>query len=271
MRAERLVPDRPYWKAAGRTSIPGFVYLLGLLIVVGLVAGSCGSADSNTDNARPAEAAAVRVLEGRPGSFQVATFDGPGGDPLNLTFEYVDGNVIDWPLYSPTQFDNTLALPVATGEPGDAWAEVHIATRPATTAWVRTDDFSWSLSDHYVHVDVFTNTITVWDGDEVILQSGEVSAGAPESPTPLATAYVDEIIDGPSDFYGPKIISLTLFSESLNSFRGGIPKVALHGTDAPELLGQHASNGCIRLDNAMILLLAELLPVGTRVDLVSSA
>ena len=39
----------------------------------------------------------------------------------------------------------------------------------------------------------------------------------------------------------------------------------IHGTNAPESIGQAASHGCIRLRNADIEALAPLVPVGTPV------
>lgn len=39
--------------------------------------------------------------------------------------------------------------------------------------------------------------------------------------------------------------------------------IGIHGTDRPELLPGRVSHGCIRLRNADILRLAELMPVGT--------
>ena len=39
--------------------------------------------------------------------------------------------------------------------------------------------------------------------------------------------------------------------------------VGVHGTNEPGLIPGHISHGCIRLHNAAILRLAQLMPVGT--------
>ena len=44
--------------------------------------------------------------------------------------------------------------------------------------------------------------------------------------------------------------------------------VGIHGTDRPEILPGRLSHGCIRLRNEDILSLAELMPVGTPVEIV---
>jgi lipoprotein-anchoring transpeptidase ErfK/SrfK len=41
--------------------------------------------------------------------------------------------------------------------------------------------------------------------------------------------------------------------------------VAIHGTNAPWLIGQAVSHGCIRVHNSVIRRLARLLPLGTPV------
>ncbi|MBT6445780.1 MAG: L,D-transpeptidase, partial [Acidimicrobiaceae bacterium] len=46
-----------------------------------------------------------------------------------------------------------------------------------------------------------------------------------------------------------------------------IPKIALHGTNNPSLMGQYASNGCIRVPNDIINQIAGLMPVGSKVTI----
>ena len=51
----------------------------------------------------------------------------------------------------------------------------------------------------------------------------------------------------------------------MDEFDTGAPVVALHGTNAPELVGQARSNGCIRVPNELIQQLADTVPAGTPV------
>jgi lipoprotein-anchoring transpeptidase ErfK/SrfK len=64
------------------------------------------------------------------------------------------------------------------------------------------------------------------------------------------------------------LISLGIFSDALNSFGGSIPKIALHGTNNPSLMGQYASNGCIRVRNEIISQIAGMMPIGSKVVIV---
>ena len=224
---------------------------------------------------RPTSAGEVSVLTAKPSLHRPTVYDEPDGAQIPVAYQYLDGRVdptYDW-FVNPTYYGNDLALMVLSGEPGDDWAEVQIPTRPIMSGWVETKDFTWSSSDYYVRVNLGNNTVTVWDGDEIIVDSTAVVTGDTGRETPLASTYVDEIMPGPNSAYGPWLLSLGVFSNAINTFgsAGGLPKVALHGTNRPDLLGQYASNGCIRLPNEVIALLADRVPVGTRVDIVRQA
>jgi len=223
---------------------------------------------------RPTAAGEVQVLTAKPSVRRPVVYDGPEGTVIPVTYEYLNGTIdetYDW-FINPTFFGNDLAVMVLEGEPGDEWAKVQIPTRPIMEGWVDVGEFTWSSSNFYVQVDVGTNSVKVWDGDEVIVDQVAVVTGDVGRETPLASTYVDEIMPGPSGAYGPWLLSLGVFSDAINTFgsAGGLPKVALHGTNRPDLLGQYASNGCIRLPNDVISTLAAEVPVGTRVDLVDS-
>jgi len=213
---------------------------------------------------RPSNIGAVNVLTAKASVTRPTVYD----------YQYLDGSVdptYDW-FINPTFFGNDLALMVLEGEPGDGWAKVQIPTRPLMEGWVQTKNFTWSSSNYYVRIDLSTNTIRVWNGDELIVDDVSVVTGDSGRETPVASTFVDEIMPGPNSAYGPWLLSLGVFSDAINTFgsNAGLPKVALHGTNRPDLLGQYASNGCIRMPNDIITRLAAEVPVGTRVDLVRS-
>lgn len=223
---------------------------------------------------RPTAAAEVNVLTAKATVTRPTVYDGPEGKVIPVKYEYLNGTVdetYDW-FINPTFFGNPLAVMVLQGEPGDEWAKVQIPTRPIMEGWVETKNFDWSASNYYVRINIANNSVKVWNGDEVIVDEIAVVTGDVGRETPLASTYIDEIMPGPNSAYGPWLLSLGVFSDAINTFgsAGGLPKVALHGTNRPDLLGQYASNGCIRLPNDVISMLAAEVPVGTRVDLISS-
>lgn len=187
----------------------------------------------------------------------------PGGPAFTPTF---NGTAL--PAVNPTVFGNPLVYRVLAGEPGDSWAKVYVPARPnGTTAWVQTSQFNWGSSNRMLQINVSNNTVTVFEGSSVLLTTSAVT-GKSSSPTPRANGWVEEIMAGPSAAYGPRLISLGIYSEALNSFGGSVPKIALHGTNNPSLMGQYASNGCIRVPNDVISQIAGMIPVGSKVVIV---
>ena len=73
--------------------------------------------------------------------------------------------------------------------------------------------------------------------------------------------------DDPNGPYGPYAFGLSGLSEQLTSFNGGNGRLGLHGTNEPDSIGQDVSNGCIRVANDVVIQLAELLPLGTPVQI----
>lgn len=218
----------------------------------------------------PSEDRAQIVAVARSDVDFVPVHRSPGGSPYDLKYEFLDGSLTDYPLVNPTYFGGPLTLAVVTGSESDDWLEVQLPVRPTgSTAWVKASLFDLQVSDWYVEIDVGTNQVRAWNGDELVIESTAVS-GRSSRPTPVLSTYIDDKVRGPNSAYGPWMLTLAAFSESLNRFGGGIPKLAIHGTDSPALMGQYASSGCVRVPNSVIEELAALVPVGTRVDIVSS-
>lgn len=209
----------------------------------------------------------VSVLTAKDTTGVIPTFDAPDGE--EVFFEI--------PVANPTYFGNPLNLVVTDGEEGDDWVQVQLPVRPIDLssseqpevfAWVQTEYFDWSSHEYHATVDLSDHFVQVWEGDELIAET-EAVTGRPAAPTPILRTYVDEIIPGDGAGYGSWILSLAGYSQELEWFDGGLPKLALHGTNAPELVGQEISSGCVRLPNEVIELLAQTIPVGTVVEIVA--
>ncbi|HEX7442909.1 MAG TPA: L,D-transpeptidase, partial [Acidimicrobiales bacterium] len=100
-------------------------------------------------------------------------------------------------------------------------------------------------------------------GDK-LLGDTNVVIGKDATSTPTGTFFITEkIARPPSGAYGPWILATSGYSETLDDFDGGLPQVALHGTNNPSLIGTKASNGCVRMPNDSVLQLAFTIPAGT--------
>lgn len=151
---------------------------------------------------------------------------------------------------------------------GDQWIQVELPEAPNhRKAWVREADVN--VSSTHARIDVYLDEreldLSV-DGEVQVTNS--VVIGAPESPTPLGVFWVTDPLDftpNPSGVYGAFALGMNGWSETLETFNGGPPQLAIHGTNKPELLGENVSNGCIRLPNDVILEVAEVAGPGTPV------
>lgn len=178
-----------------------------------------------------------------------------------------------WVYENPTYYGKPLVF-VVTAEAGE-WLRVMVPARPNhQEGWVRRADVTLSQHDYRGELTLADRTFRVWHGDELLVET-QVVVGTDRSPTPLGRVYVNEIHHAsdigmsPTGTYGPYILSTNAYSETLDLFDGGLPVIAFHGTNAPHLLGSAASNGCVRMPNDVVTLLAETIPSGTPIDIVA--
>ncbi|MEZ5245059.1 MAG: L,D-transpeptidase [Acidimicrobiales bacterium] len=191
----------------------------------------------------------------------LAAFVEPDGEPARFEFA----------ITNPTFFGNPLALMITDRSDDGRWLKVQIPVRPnGTEAWIRADDADITSHRFRAQVDLTERAVTVWDGAEVVVETTAV-IGKSTTPTPLGSFFVNDFVEKwEGSAYGPHILSLSGFSEALETFGGGIPVIAIHGTNQPELMGGAHSNGCIRIPNEVIEVLADTVPVGTPVDIIAT-
>ena len=152
---------------------------------------------------------------------------------------------------------------------GERWHFVTLPIQPnGTTGWIREQDVTLSTvtAEIYVILDEH-RVVYLEEGVEVL--SVEAVIGASASPTPTGTFYVTDLLPLANDsgVYGAGALGLSGYSETLEEFNGGLPQLAIHGTNATHLLGQSVSNGCVRVTNDQILGLLDTVHRGTPVHI----
>lgn len=197
------------------------------------------------------------VAVATPAIERVELFDAPNGNPVAFEFG----------VFNPTYWDTPVALRIIEGVGTDEWVKVSLAVRPNNSeAWIRTEGFE--TFSHNVHAEVIlsSRTVRVFDGDELIAETQAV-IGTDATPTPVGDFYVNDVLprSNAGGAFGPWILSLSAFSETLDTFGGGLPVIAIHGTNNPGLVGGAHSNGCIRIPNDVVTFLAENVPLGSPV------
>jgi hypothetical protein len=188
----------------------------------------------------------------------IELFDGPEGEPV--AFENV--------VLNPTYFGTELTLLVTDGSVGDSWVKVQLPVRPnGSEAWVNTHGFSFDTHRFHATVDLSDYHVEVFEGDELISETDAV-IGRDSAPTPVGRWYINDKVPGGGGAYGNWILSLSAFSDTLEVFNGGLPVIAIHGTNSPQDVGQALSSGCVRVPNEIVDFLVHELPLGTPVDIV---
>ena len=186
-------------------------------------------------------------------------YDAPDGQPLALEFG----------VPNPHQFGGPLTLMITDGQPGDDWVEVQLPVRPnGSTGWIDASLYDISATRIRAEVNLGERRVTVYDGEDVVAET-EAVIGKQRTPTPLGTfSIAAKRRNPPSESYlGPWALALSAYSEALDTFNGGVPVIAIHGTTKPEQVGEALSNGCIRIPNDVINFLAENVPLGAPVTI----
>lgn len=167
--------------------------------------------------------------------------------------------------------ETLLVLGATTSVRHGVWYRVLLNSRPNTASgWVPAASVRVTKTPFRVLVDLSERRLTVYRRGRVMAR-WTVAVGSPVNPTPIGRFAISEIVrqPRPGGFFGTYIISLTAHSEKLSDFDGGDGRVALHGTNRPDLLGRAVSHGCVRLSNAAITRVARVVPPGAPVDVVA--
>jgi len=169
-------------------------------------------------------------------------------------------------LRPATYFGTTevvLVLGVSTGDDG-AWSFVRYPGLGDRTGWVPSAalDTQPSVSTRIV-IDRARPRVRLYRHGALVF-SAPAGVGARRSPTPAGRYYVRErLVPASSNtVYGVLAFGLSAYSRYRTDWPGG-GQVGLHGTNEPDLIPGHISNGCIRLHNRDIRRLDRLMSVGT--------
>jgi len=121
-----------------------------------------------------------------------------------------------------------------------------------------------------VVIDLSDRTLSVLEGEEQVLGAYPVAIGKPGTPTPPGQFFITTKIKpvDPNTAYGVFALAISAFSPTLRGTPAwGDGQVAIHGTNAPELIGQAVSNGCIRMKNDDVLAVNKLVKAGSPVTI----
>ena len=149
-----------------------------------------------------------------------------------------------------------------------AWAAVPTFLVPnGRRAWVRVDRRSFAVRQTRwrLTADLSARTVTVLHGAQRV-RTLRVAIGAPATPTPPGTYAITDKLGGRAfgSAYGCCILALSGHQPKVRT--GPIDgRLAIHGTDRPDLVGGRVSQGCLRATDRNVRWLMRTVPVGTQV------
>jgi lipoprotein-anchoring transpeptidase ErfK/SrfK len=200
----------------------------------------------------PSDPPTTTILKVRPGRV-VRMHVRPGGKLL-------------YRVLPKTVYGRRLILSVT--ERRGAWAAVPTFLVPnGRRAWVRVDRKTFAVRHTQWHLDadLSRRTLTVLHGTERV-RTIHVAIGTAWTPTPHGTFAITDKLPG-AGFgaeYGCCILALSGHQPKVRT--GPIDgRLAIHGTNRPDLVGRPASQGCLRARDAQVRWLWRTVPVGTQV------
>jgi len=260
---------------------------------IGLLLAGCGSTNDAPEvdvgaDAEPAVVPDVQLEVGSALPDEGATDEGPSFVALavdtELDAERIGGEVAVYAEAGDEGPSETIANPVDGAglavapvvflvegdyDPDADWIEVNLPVRPnGSTGWVKAEDVEVSSHEFRIEVLLSEHRIVVTDAGEVVLDA-PAGVGTSQTPTPGGVFYTRSLIRSTNPAYGPYAYGLSGYSEVHETFGNGPGDLGIHGTADPEAVGTDVSNGCIRLTNADITTLSELLPLGVPVEIVA--
>jgi lipoprotein-anchoring transpeptidase ErfK/SrfK len=148
-----------------------------------------------------------------------------------------------------------------------AWYHVGLSVLPnGTTGWVR----PWAVETYRVRarivVDVSERRLRLFRSGKLALET-PVAIGASVTPTPLGHYIVNEryILPDATGPFGPNVLGISAHSDALKDVWVEDGPIGIHGTNAPQSIGQAASHGCVRIENTVMRRIFPLAPAGTPV------
>ena len=137
-------------------------------------------------------------------------------------------------------------------------------------AWVRVSRRTFVIrrTRWDISADLSARTLTVLHGAERV-RTLRMAIGGPSTPTPPGTYAVTDKLKGALPFgssYGCCILALSGHQPKIRT--GPIDaRLAIHGTDRPDLVGARVSEGCLRATDRNVRWLMRTVPVGTQVTI----
>jgi len=161
-----------------------------------------------------------------------------------------------------------LAVAKAVGADGKVWYRLSLPMRPNNSyGWVPARKLDVHPVRNRILIRLDARKLEVLRGNKVLYRT-TVAVGRPGMETPTGHYYVQVRFHPDDPFLGVFAFETSAYSKLTEWPGGGV--VGIHGTSAPQLLGQAVSHGCVRMSNEAALVLKRLVPLGTPITIVQA-
>jgi lipoprotein-anchoring transpeptidase ErfK/SrfK len=161
-----------------------------------------------------------------------------------------------------------LAIAGRIDQHGVLWVKLRLQLRPnGRFGWIRASAAQLTTTHDELIVHRGQRKIDMVQDGSVVAQA-PVAVGSPGRETPLGDYYVTARFVPDDPFLGVFAVETSAYSKMTEWPGGGL--VGIHGTSAPQLLGQAVSHGCVRVSNATAALLRRYAPLGTPITIVAN-
>jgi len=164
-------------------------------------------------------------------------------------------------------FQVVLILAAKKDAKGKWWYKLSFPARPnGQRGWIRAKEAEWWVVPNRIIVhreSRYLEVVRMSDGKQLLKTT--VAVGKPGAETPLGRDFFVQSRFVPTDsFLGVFALETSAYSRLTDWPGGGV--AGIHGTNAPQLLGQAVSHGCVRIPNWAATKLKALAPLGTPID-----
>lgn len=173
------------------------------------------------------------------------------------------------PMQTPADYPTVVLVDEVREVDGVPWYRVWLAVPPnESRGWVRDGQMAFYRTTSRIVIDLSQRKLMVYRRGELV-RTFPVAVGRPGLETPAGRFFVTQKLrpSDPNGVYGVLQLGTSATQPKLNGWPdGGL--VAIHGTNAPWLIGKAVSHGCVRMRNRDVLAVSKLVPTGSPVVIV---
>ena len=236
-----------------------------------------GGGDDKDDKAKDNSDTPTTEAESTPTTLPAGTtYFSTAKVPEVKVYDAADGGQETQALANPIKSGAPLVFLVDGTDVTGSRLPVYLPVTPnGSKGWIDAASVDVATNPYAIKIELADFKLTVTKNAETILET-QIGIGVSENgwDTPSGTYYIKELLKNPNpeDVYGPYAYGTSAFTENpeiANQFgEGGV--IGIHGNNDPSSIGKQSSHGCIRLPNDKITEMANLLPLGTPVEIIDA-